>query len=179
MIYKIKNVFLVFISFFLISCKKELKNDISFINNLSNETEYDLPFINESLIIFVKGGDRIFVTSIRKLFEEYSDNYSKKYSFDDFLVRVINDSMFDKEQMKNVSVHEFKVDNNIVNLYEKKGLNYLITEYCQKTNKKSTLFLKQNLNVEVQFNIMYYFFKNNYYLVEDDYEGRYILINKN
>jgi len=181
MICNIRSIVLVIIilSFFMISCKSELKNDKEFIEKLSHEIDEDMPLISQPIIILLKSDNKIYKSSIRTLFEEYSKNYKTKYSFEDFIDMVINDNMFNKEQMENISVHYFKVDNDIANLYEGKGLNYLITEYCEKTNKNNTLFLKQNLNVEVQFNIMYYFFKNNYFLLEDDYEGRFILLNKN
>jgi len=180
MICNIRNIVLVVIlTFFMISCKNELKNDSDFIEKLSHEIDEEMPLISESIIILIKSDNKIYISSIRTLFEEYSKNYKTKYSFEDFIDMVINDNMFNKEQMENISVHNFKVDNNIANLYGDKGLNYLISEYCEKTNKNNTLFLKQNLNLEVQFNIMYYFFKNNYFLLEDDYEGRFILINKN
>lgn len=180
MICNIKNILLiVLLSFFVISCKKELKNDGDFIEKLSNEIDEEMPLLSEPIIILIKREDKLFISSIRMLFEEYSRHYKAKYTFDDFLVMVINNNMFTKEQMNNISVHNFKLDGNVSDLYNNKGLDYLISEYCEKTNKHNTLFLKQNLSVEVQFNIMYYFFKNNYYLLEDDYEGRFILINKN
>lgn len=180
MICNTKNILLIIIAIFLASsCKKELRNNEVFIEKLSHEIDEETPLISQPIIILIKSDDKIFISSIRTLFEEYSKNYKNEYCFEEFINMVINDNMFDKEQMGNVSVHNFKVDNNIKNLYEDKGLNFLITEYCEKTNKQNVLFLKQHLNVEVQFNIMYYFFKNNYFLLEDDYEGRFILIDKN
>lgn len=180
MICNIKNILLiVLLSFFIISCKKELKNDGDFIEKLSNEIDEEMPLLSEPIIILIKREDKLFISSVKMLFEEYSKNYKSKYSFEDFINMVVNDKMFNKEQMGTISLHNFKVNDNIANMYEHKGLNYLINEYCEKTNKLNTLFLKQSLDVGIQYNIMYYFFKNNYYLVEDDYEGRFILINKN
>jgi hypothetical protein len=180
MICNIKKILLIIIAIFLASsCKKELRSNEVFIEKLSQEIDEEIPLISEPLIIIIKKEDKLFISSTMILFEEYSKNFKKRYTFEDFLDMVLNNDLFDKEQMRNVSVHDFKVDDNIANFYESKGLNYLITEYCEKISKHNTLFLKQNLDVEVQFNIMYYFFKNNYYLVEDDYEGRFILIDKN
>jgi len=180
MICNLKNILLVvMLSSFMMSCKKELKNDILFINNLSNETEYDLPFVNESLIIFVKDGDRIFVTSIRKLFEEYSESYKKKYSFDDFLVNVINNKELSVSQIDRVSNYNFKMNQNIADLYKNHDLNYFITKFCYKSNSLNKFYIKEDLSFDEKNNVMFYFFKNNYYVMFNDYDGRFVLINKN
>src|SRR5690606_1454824 len=104
MIYNVKYVILIsLISLLFLNCRKNLKNDIYFIENLSNDIEFDIPFKNESVIIILKREDKLFISSLRMLYNEFTKNYKNKNSFDDFLVMVINNNMLNKEQIGNVS----------------------------------------------------------------------------
>lgn len=172
-------LFITIISFFLIGCDKRLKNDVDFINQLSSNVDFELPLISEPIIIFLQTDNKLYITSLRNLYNEYIENYKSQYSFDEFLVEVINKNRLSKEQVVKVSDFNYNINKQIASLYDNNELDYFIKTYCRKGKYKDQLYLTNDVDVEMQFNIMYYFFKNNYYLVEDDYEGYYVLINKN
>lgn len=170
---------LVVISMLLLSCSKGQKNNVNFIKNLSNDTDFNLPLYNESLKILIDKNDIIYVTSLRQLYNLKESKYLKYKDFDSFLIEVINNDLLSKDELSKVSESNFKIDKVVQQKYDKEGLNYLLKEYSEKTNMSNKYYLTSDLNLNFKFSLMYIFFKNNYYVMQNDHSGKYVLIDKN
>lgn len=176
---KIRAIILFTLLFITISCKDKLSNSENFIQNLSNETDFELPMANESLLIFVLKDDIVYMTRLRQLYLLKEKDSKGSKDFDRFLVDVINKNLLSKEELKSSSIDTFKLNREILSQFEKKGIDYLKKKYCDTTSVKGKLYLKQNLDFNLQQNLMYIFFKNNYYIMQNDYTGKNVLIDKN
>jgi len=165
---------------FLYSFKNELINDKYFIENLSNDSNFDLPLYNESLMIFVENKDTVYIKSLRQLFIIKEKKYKEYKNIDDFLFNVLNKNLLVKSDLDNIYTVSFKINKSLINEFKEKGLNYFKEEYCEISSiGNNKFYLKSNLNLNNKLNVMYIFFKNNYYVVSDDYSGKYVLIDKN
>jgi hypothetical protein len=176
---KLKIIISIALIFLVLSCKNELINDNKFIQNLSDDIDFELPMVNESLMIFIKKNDVVFITSLRKLYSIKEKEYKEFKDFDSFLIEVINNDLLSREKLEVNSISSFELNNAIVDEYKKKGLNHLKDVYCERCNSNKNLYIKTSLDLNEKKTIMYLFFKNNYYVGEDDYLGKYILIDKN
>lgn len=176
---QIKLFIIIVVIFSVFSCRKELVNDDYFVRNLSNDVNFDLPLQNESLMIFINNNNTIYVTSLRELNSIKKNKYNNYKNFDDFLIEVLNNNLLSKSDLINNSVFRFKLNNVILNEFAEKGLDKLKNKYCENTETKDKFYLKNSLNSDVKKNIMYLFFKKNYYIMQNDYSGKYVLIDKN
>ncbi|MBC7438965.1 MAG: hypothetical protein H7250_03135 [Flavobacterium sp.] len=180
----VKNSFvyyliLIFLVLVVQSCKKKPLNNINFIKNLSNDIDFNLPLYNESLMLFVKKNDTIYIKSLRELYLINQKKYFKIKSFDGFLTKVLNNDLLETSDLKNDFVVCFKLDKNVLKEFNEKGIENLKIKYCDNGEDKIKFFLKNNLNQYMKQNLMYHFFKNNYYIVNNCHSGKYVLIDKN
>jgi hypothetical protein len=176
---KFKTIFLLLLLVITISCKKELSNNEKFIQNLSNDINFDLPMVNESLIIFVNKKDFVYATSLRQLYS-IKEKYNKRIRhFDNFLIEVINNNLLSEKEIKDNSIFFFNPNEKILKDFDKKGIEYFKSVYCEISDTKRKYYIKTNLDLNTRQSIMYIFFKNNYYIMQDDYIGKDVLIDKN
>lgn len=173
------KLLIVLLTFFFIGCKKELVNSDCFIRNLSNDIDFDLPLYNESLMIFINKNNSIYITTLRQLYFIKENKYNNYKDFDSFLIDALNGDLLSEHDLSTGSFFEFKLNNNIQNEFNGGGLDYLKKMYCEFDNNNDRFYLRNNLSLNYKNNIMYFFFKNNYYVLQDDYIGRYILIDMN
>ena len=109
----------------LAACKNELKNDIVFIENLSNDESSELPFYNESLKIFIKIDQTVYITRLRQLYFLRNKNYKEYQNFDEFLVKAINGKLLSKSDLDKKWIPNFSLDKKILKEFNTKGLDYL------------------------------------------------------
>ncbi|WP_306352566.1 hypothetical protein [Flavobacterium sp. '19STA2R22 D10 B1'] len=178
LINKFKVLFFVLL-LITISCKKELSNNEKFIQNLSNDVNFELPIVNESLMIFIMKKDVIYITSLRQLYSIKNKRYKKFKDFDSFLIDAINNDLLSKEELEKNSIDSFKLNKIIMNEFKQKGIVYLKDSYCESSNTIRKYYLKKDLELNIKQSIMYLFFKNNYYVMQNDYSGNNVLIDKN
>lgn len=171
------TIFIVLL-FNLLSCKRGLNNDEKFIQNLSNDLDFELPIANESLMIFINKNDTVYVTSLRQLYFANEKNYKRFENFDDFLIKVLNNDLLTKIELDIISKTKFILNKNIEIEFNQNGLDYFKSNYCEKIDTTKKLYMKNSLAFDIKFSVMYFFFKNNYYVGLDDYLGKYILIDK-
>lgn len=173
------KLLVIIFSFLLCACSKELKNDKKFIENLSNDVDFDLPLYNESLKIFINKDDTIYATSLRELYFIKNKNYKDYKDFDSFLINAINDNLLSKSDLIKNSDFNFVLDKTVMEDYNNNGINYLINKYCEKSDSKNKYYILSNLSFNIKRSLMYFFFKNNYYVMHNDHSGKYVLISKN
>ncbi|KDN54719.1 hypothetical protein [Flavobacterium seoulense] len=176
---KIRLFVLIGIVFLVFSCKKELINDDYFVRNLSNDNNFNLPLHNESLMIFINKGNTVYVTSLRQLYFIKENNYGDFKNFDDFLVKALNKNLLSKSDLINNSEFNFKLNETISNEFKVNGLDGLKSKYCESSDFKDKFYLRSNLSPDIKKSIMYFFFKMNYYIMQNDYSGKDVLIDKN
>jgi hypothetical protein len=169
------KLLVIIFPFLLYACSKELKNDKKFIENLSNDVDFDLPLYNESLKVFISKGDTIYATSLRELYFIKDKNYK---DFDSFLINAINDNLLSKSDLIKNSEFMFVLDKTVMEDYNNNGLNNLINKYCEKSDSKNKYYILSNLSFNIKQSLMYFFFKNNYYVMLNDHSGKYVLICK-
>ena len=163
----------------LLSCRKEQKYNLEFIKNLSNDTDFNLPLYNESLKILINKNDVIYVTSLRQLYNLKESKHFNYKDFDSFLIEVINNDLLSKDNLSKISEFNFKIDKEIQEKYDNEGLNYLLKVYTEKSKMSNKYYIISDLNINTKFCLMYLFFKNNYYVIQNDHSGKYVLIDKN
>jgi hypothetical protein len=163
----------------LIGCKKELVNDEIFIKDLSNDLNFDLPLNNESLIIFINKNGTVFATSLRQLHSVKEKYYRNYIDFDSFLIKVLNSNLLSESDLIEISKFSFELNETVLNKYNNVGLDYLKKTYCENAKVKDKFYIINDLSIEVKQSVMYFFFKNNYYIMQNDYSGKYVLIDKN
>jgi len=171
-------VYVVFIIFFS-SCENKTINSTKFIENLSNDLDLNLPLVNESLMIFVCKNENIYVTSLRKLHFIYKKKQKDFINFNTFLYGVLNNDLLSEVELKTNSVDTFCLNINIVNEFNGNSINYIIATYCEKSSVKGKFYLKNKLNLNIKQSVIYFLFKNNYYILQNDYLGKYVVIDKN
>jgi len=179
--YRNRAKFVVYVVFIIIfsSCENKTINSTKFIENLSNDIDFDLPLVNESLMIFICKNENIYVTSLRKLHFINKNKYKNINEFDIFLCSVLNNDLLSEADLKVNSVNTFCLNKNIVNEFSGNGIKYIIATYCEKSNIKGKFYLKNKLNLNIKQSVMYFLFKNNYYIYQNDYLGKYVMIDKN
>jgi hypothetical protein len=116
---------------------------------------------------------------LRQLYSIKEKEYKKFKDFDSFLIEAINNDLLSREKLEVNSISSFELNNTIVDEFKKEGLNHLKDVYCERDNSNKNLYIKTSLDLNEKKTIMYFFFKNNYYVGEDDYLGKYIIIDKN
>lgn len=176
---KVELIIFIFLIFNTLSCKRELNNDSKFIQNLSNDINFELPIVNESTMIFINKKDTVYITNLRQLYLVREKKYKWITDFDDFLIKVINNNLLTKTELNFISKIKFKLNKNIECEFDKSRINYFKRNYCEKTDDRKRLYIKNKLAFDVKFSVLYFFFKSNYYVERDDYLGKYILIDKN
>lgn len=179
MINKINLIKSITMICFVLSCenKNKLINSKDFVNKLYNEEDLKLPLVTESAIIFIKVEDEILITSVRNLIKIKNKNYKYFKNSDEFMFKAINYNFLKKNDFIKEITPIFKLEDKIIEEYYKFGLKFLIKNYCVSSNKN--LNLKSIPNQNMEDTLLYIFFKNNYYIMEDDYDGVYALINRN
>ncbi|RUT67722.1 hypothetical protein D0817_24910 [Flavobacterium cupreum] len=176
---RIKLLATIVLLFSLFACKKELANENRFIENLSNDENFDLPLYNESLMIFINKNDTVYITSLRQLYSIKEKYYKDYKDFDSFLIKVLNGNLLSKSDLIKNSIFTFELDKNVLNEYNNKGLDYFKKTYCENSKIKDKFYITNNLSLDVKQSVMYFFFKNNYYIMQNDHSGKYVLIDKN
>lgn len=177
---KNKLKILLFYSFIVVfGCKNELYNNDRFIQNLSNDIDFEIPMVNESLMIFIKKKDSVYVTSLRQLYFLKEKKYMNIKDFDSFLVDAINGDILLGKEISENSSFSFSLDKSILNEYKHNGTEYLLNTYCEKAKTGNKFYIKAGLDLILKYTIMYILFKNNYYIMHEDYNGKYVLIDKN
>ena len=176
---KIKLILLFVLLFSFTACKNELKNDIRFIENLSNNETLELPFYNESVKIFIKIDETVYVTRLRQLYFLRDKNYKEYQDFDKFLVKAINGKLLSKSDLDENWIPNFSLNKKILNEFNTKDLDYLKNAYCENANMKNKYYTTNILDWDAEQTLLYIFFKNNYYITEDDYLGKTVLTDKN
>jgi len=175
---KIFTAVIFLVLFFFMSCKKKLRNDEKFIKSLSSNSNFDFPIINESLLIFVIKSDKLYITSLRQLYLMKEKEYKQFTDYNDFLIKVINDDFLSKEELECISEDIVQLDERIANDFEQRGIEYLKKNYCENSISKNKIYLKTDIDLKVKYSILYYFFRNNYHVMFNDYSGNYVLIYK-
>lgn len=160
-------------------CVKELSNSTKFIEGLSGDNNFELPMVNESLMIFIGKNENVYITSLRNLHSLYSGKYDKHVDFYEFLVNAINEDLLLESELKEISINPFKLNKSIIDLFQDKGVKYVIRTYCKASNVECKYYLERGLDIDLKQNINYFLFKNNFYIVQNDYSGDYVLIDKN
>jgi len=173
------KLIVIILSTLLYSCDKELLNDRKFIENLSNDVDFNLPLYNESLKILINKNDTIYSTSLRQLYSIKGKKYQNYKDFDSFLIETINGDLLSKSELTEISEYSFTLDKAVMKDYNNNGLNYLINEYCEKSPTINKYYILSSKSLNIKQTIMYFFFKNNYYVMQNDHSGKYVLINKN
>ncbi|MET3047390.1 hypothetical protein [Flavobacterium covae] len=175
---KYRLLAIIFIAFSVFSCKKELINDDNFVRNLSNDNDFNLPLHNESLMIFVSKDNTIYITNLRQLYSLKQSNYTHYKDFDEFLVDALNKNLLSKSDLVSNSEFNFKLNETILSEFNENGLDGLKSKYCEKSDVKGKLYLKNSLSPDIKKSVMYFFFKMNYYIMQNDYSGKDVLIDK-
>jgi hypothetical protein len=174
--YKLLVIFLLFLFY---ACKKELVNDEKFIKNLSNDVDFNLPLYNESLIIFIKSSDSIYALSLRQLHTVNAKSYLEYKDFDSFLINSLNGDLLSKSDLIKNSEFAFKLDITVIRDYNSKGLDCLKNKYCEKSDINNKYYVLNDLSLNIKRSVMYFFFKNNFHIMQNDHSGKYVLIDKN
>ncbi|EKT4510726.1 hypothetical protein RYR30_002566 [Flavobacterium psychrophilum] len=176
---RIKLLVIIVLLFSLFACKKELANENRFIENLSNDENFDLPLYNESLMIFINKNDTVYITSLRQLYSIKEKHYKDYKDFDSFLIKVLNANLLSKSDLIKNSIFTFELNKTVLNEFNSKGLDYLKKTYCERANVENKFYIINNLSLDIKQSVMYFFFKNNYYIMQNDHSGKYVLIDKN
>ncbi len=174
----LKGKFYLILLLLALNCQQnKLVNNISFIKNLSNDTNFKLPLKNGNIKIFFIKDNYFYETSLTILHHIMMNEFKNYNDFDLFLEKVINENLLTTSivQKYYYSVFKHKISETIFLEYEKKGIKFMKEKYCFFNKKFNTWEIKSNISTNNCQNIMYIFFKNNYYIYEGDINSGYLL----
>jgi len=132
------------------------------------------PYVIALSVFIIDTSDSIIKTTFGELQSIYTLLYRAKYSgFDGFLFDALNEKI--RVQTKHLKADSYffptlRIDSNISFLYRRENLDGLIHKYC--TEEKDSYVLRRASLTPTEINsISYYFFRNQFMQVNDDYEG--------
>lgn len=173
---EMKQYFYLFLVFIIIACQikdKKFRETEKFLNEFSKGVSERFPPQNSNLLLYFKLDDNsiIEINNIQ-LYNIYKRQFKDKFKFSEFLYLLFNE----KIQLKRNLINQSK--RNYINIKPKNDINLLkskelFNKYCDKSN--DYLILKNRLNNEVKFVILYNFFREKKYISFDDYQGYYII----
>jgi hypothetical protein len=168
-----KNILFLVLLLFTSSCTKKEYYSKEIINEIS-KGDFIIPSVYGNLSLYVSVDNKhLAQTGINLLHTMYENDYSKRYSsFSSFLFNALNQKLkFEEDYIKKRNGSVFQIDEKIRSQYEKGGLNYLIKNYCQKTDNNYKI--SNTLHGNSKFTVLYYFSINGYKILEDDNLGAY------
>jgi hypothetical protein len=149
--------------------------DLALLKKVSNLAKVNPPSYVIALSVYlIDTGGSILKTTIGELQSIYTLLYRAKYSgFDGFLFDALNEKIRVHVRHVKADSHYFptlQIDSNITSLYRGKNLEGLIDKYCAKEDD-SYVLRKASLTPTEINSISYYFFRNQFMQVNDDYVG--------
>ena len=160
----------------LLSCTSQPKEEClhdGFLHEFSKaDFESEIPPVNMGYLFFAElNNDSIIATDNFYLYQIYKQHYLDKFSnFHMFLCSLYNNEAILNEDFLN----EKMLRNNFIfkkgDTFQKKYLSELKGRYFDDLhNLKSDV----NLSDEEKFNLLYFFFRNEYYITESDLTGSF------
>lgn len=163
-IYNLKFIVMCSVLIFsFINCAKHDKISEIYLSNITKPNYTGIIVIQPQKNIF---GD----LDNRKLYSLYNGLYTKKYSYREFIEKLINGEV---EEIKNYIKSDRTFDANekrILIEYKKNGLSFIIKKYVDCEGNSETLILRSSIEYFVVIKIM---FENNYYIYFNEYRGEY------
>lgn len=175
--------FMIFLAFG--SCKQQTKipkcSHDKFIHEYTGDDfDSDTFIINCDYIFFADVGiDSVMITDNISLFEIYKSQYIDKFlDFKIFLCSLYNNEIVLKKEdidnnIERVNKVMFKKENSIIDSLRHENIDKIKDYYFTYDN-----FLRTNIEIEQneKYNILYFFFKNEYYISHSDYDGSFLII---
>ncbi|NEW84804.1 MAG: hypothetical protein GZ094_20885 [Mariniphaga sp.] len=170
-----KNIIIILLLFTVVSCNNKWYFKEKTIKELSSKGDPEIPSVYGYLSMFVLvDSNQIAKTSINLLWTMYKFEYAKTYNkFEDFLYSALNQKLIFKKgyiEKRNGSV--FRLNEKIKLEYKKSGISYFVNHYSKKYGEKLEI-IRSSLSANELRTIQYYFFINNYKIMEDDLLGTY------
>jgi len=154
-------------------------NHDRFINYYTvEEFDSDTLIINCEYIFFADVGyDSVIITDNFSLFEIYKSQYIDKFSDFKFFMCSLYDNEFvlKKEDIDIEKVNKviFKKDKSIIDSLRNEKMDDIKDHYFTCDD-----FFRTDIEIDQnkKYNILYFFFKNEYYITHSDYDGSYLII---
>lgn len=166
------------------SCKQRIKmprcDHDKFIQEYINEDfESDTSIINCDYIFFADVGvDSVIITDNISLFEIYKSQYINKFpDFKIFLCSLYDSEIVLKKEDIDINIERinkiiFKKEESIIDSLRRKNIDRIKDYYFPHDD-----FFRTNIEIEQneKYNILYFFFKNEYYISHSDYDGSFLI----
>lgn len=186
---KINITLKVFIIITLVfySCQHKIKETKCHYNEFINvyvgeNFDSDISIINSDYIFFANmESDSVLITDNISLFEIYKSQYFEKFSdFKIFLCLLYEDKILLKKNdidnnIEKINKVIFKKDSTLIDSLSYENIDKIINYYFTDDDYfRTTLKITQNQ----KYNILFFFFKNEYYISSSDYDGSFSIIKK-
>lgn len=142
------------------------------------EFDSDTLIINCEYIFFADVGlDSVMITDNFSLFEIYKSQYIDKFSdFKFFLCSLYDNEIVLKKEdidIERVNKVMFKKEKSIIDSLRNENIDKIKDYYFTYDD-----FFRTNIEIEQneKYNILYFFFKNEYYISHSDYDGSFLII---
>ncbi len=178
---KLFILYYIIIAFCVISCNDNTKRECiydNFIREYSKgDFESDIPPINFGYLFFAETNDGfIIITNNFYLYQIFKKYYLQEFSdFHNFLCSLYKGKTVLQEEYLNevMSIDNFIFKND--SIFENSNLSDLKKKYLIDNQ-----YLKSNISLTKNevFSLLYHFFKNQYYVLHDDYSGSYSIRNE-
>lgn len=171
-----KNIIFVFLLLIMCSCNNREYFNNKIVDELA-EIDSLIPSPYGNLIVFVQvENEQIGKLTLNILLGIHRSFYSDSYkSLNGFLHRALNQNIeFKPDIVEQRNGTVFLLNKSISNNYKMNGIDYLINQFCVKHDDLYEIEAK-SLNQDELFSIMYYFFLNNFSIIEDEYSGTYFV----
>lgn len=178
------KVFII-IALIFYSCQHKVKETkchyYEFINEyIEEDLDSDMFIVNSEYIFFANmESDSILITDNISLYAIYKSQYLEKFSdFKIFLCSLYENKITLKKKdidgnIEKIDKLVFKKDSTIIDSLSNEKIDKIIN-YCFVDNDyfKTTLKITQNQ----KYNILFFLFKNGYYISYSDYDGSFSII---
>lgn len=181
----LKVFIIITLSFY--SCQHKIKETKchydEFINAYVGENfASDISIMNSDYIFFANmESDSILITDNISLFEIYKSQYFEKFSdFKIFLCSLYENKIILKKSdidnnIEKINKVIFKKDSTIIDSLSYKNIDKIINYYFTDDDYfKTTLKIARTQ----KYNILFFLFKNEYYISYSDYDGAFSIIKK-
>lgn len=170
----LKKLILILIYLLFTFCNN--KTEIKISNNFIKSIQYD-KFENMSFytkFIFIKNiNDSISIIDVIEINHLYDKKFCKTYRIKkDFFQDLLYQKIKIEEKYKCFKLNEIVLTN-----YKNFKFNNFIDFYFLKEN--STFIFNKHYTENVKLSLMYIMFINDYHITQNDYNGKYNIINNN
>ena len=171
-----ENIFsgllLLFVLLWTISCHDvNDKTDKFYSKELCSENHDALSIFSNRVFFAFDHEDRLLILDIKTLRDIYKKQY-KSISCTEFL-----NGVFGKEILINVTGYDlksFKINETVKINYNKGGVDLLLKLYSVKVTEERFV-LKNKLDLNINYSVLYYLFENGNKIFLDDYAGAIII----